>query len=103
MKPLLTIARLVLLSIGLLLPALVQAESLETQLDQYLQLTNDNPAKATELILQLEKQLAPDTPALTRARIWSYLSSDYLRRDDYAKAQQYIDFSLELAEQSQSI
>lgn len=102
MKPLLTIARLVLLSIGLLLPALVQAESLETQLDQYLQLTNDNPAKATELILQLEKQLASDTPALTRARIWSYLSSDYLHRDDYAKAQQYIDLSLELAEQSQS-
>lgn len=102
MKPLLTIARLVLFSIGILLPALVHAESLEKQLDQYLLLNNENPAKASALVLQLENQLTPDTPALTRARLWSYLSSDYSHKNDFAKTQHYIDLSLELAEQSQS-
>ena len=102
MKPLLTTARSLLFSIGLLLPALVQATSLETQLDQYLQLNNEQPAQASALIRQLESQLSPQTPALTRARLWSYLGSDYLQQNDYAKVQHYIDLSLELAEQSQS-
>ena len=102
MKPLLTIARTLILSLGLASAALVHADPLEQQLDQYLQLNNEQPAQASALIQQLESQLTPDTAALTRARLWSYLSSDYLAKKDYVKAQHYIDLSLELAEQSQS-
>ncbi len=78
------------------------AEPLDTQLDQYLELTNEQPAQASALIQNLEAQLTPDTAALTRARLWSYLSGDHRNKQDFTKSQHYIDLSLELAEQVQS-
>jgi len=78
------------------------ADPLDDQLDQYLQLTNEQPAQATALIRSLETQLTPATPALTRARLWSYLGGDFSNHQDFSKAQHYINLSLELAEQTQS-
>ena len=82
--------------------ATVQADPLDKELDQYLLLTNDQPSQATALIRNLESRLTPDTPAITRARLWSYLGGDYNIQQDFVKAQHYIDLSLELAEQTQS-
>lgn len=90
-----------LLAFGVLICS-AHAEPLDAKLDQFLQLTNQQPAQASALIQSLEAQLTADTPALTRARLWSYLGGDYRDRQDFAKAQHYVDLSLELAEQVQS-
>jgi diguanylate cyclase (GGDEF)-like protein len=78
------------------------AEPLDAELDKYLQLTNEQPAQASAFIRSLEAQLTPSTPAIARARLWSYLGSDYREHRDFVKAQHYIDLNLELAEKSQS-
>lgn len=90
-----------LIIIGLLVSA-ASADPLDTQLDQYLQLTNEQPAQASAFIRSLETQLTPDTAALTRARLWSYLGGDYREQQDFSKAQHYVELCLELAEQTQS-
>jgi len=78
------------------------ADPLDTELDNYLQLTNEQPAQASAFIRNLEPKQTPSTAAITRARLWSYLGSDYREQQDFSKAQHYIDLSLDLAEQSQS-
>ena len=101
MNPLLSLFGVCLVLCSLLLPVAI-ADPLDAELDKYLQLTNEQPAQASAFIRALEAQLTPSTPAITRARLWSYLGSDYREQQDFAKAQHYIDLNLELAEQSQS-
>jgi diguanylate cyclase (GGDEF)-like protein len=101
LNPLLSLFGVCLVLCSLLLPVAI-ADPLDAELDKYLQLTNEQPAQASAFIRALEAQLTPSTPAITRARLWSYLGSDYREQQDFAKAQHYIDLNLELAEQSQS-
>ncbi|WP_348734083.1 diguanylate cyclase [Rheinheimera texasensis] len=101
MKPLLTLFGACLLLCSLLHSVAV-ADPLDVELDNYLQLTNEQPAQASAFIRALEAKLTPSTAAITRARLLSYLGSDYREQQDFAKAQHYIDLNLELAEQSQS-
>lgn len=81
-------------------PAVVTADPLDDQLEQYLELNNDQRAQASALLRSLEAQLTPATPAITRARLWSYLSSEFSNQQNFNKAQHYIDLSLQLAHQS---
>lgn len=101
MKPLLTLFGACLLLCSLLHSVAV-ADPLDVELDNYLQLTNEQPAQASAFIRALEAKLTPSTAAITRARLLSYLGSDYREQQDFVKAQHYIDLNLELAEQSQS-
>ena len=101
MNPLLSLFGICLFLCSQLLSVAI-AEPLDAELDKYLQLTNEQPAQASAFIRSLEAQLTPSTPAIARARLWSYLGSDYREHRDFAKAQQYIDLNLELAEKSQS-
>lgn len=101
MKPLLTLFGACLLLCSLLHSVAV-ADPLDAELDNYLQLTNEQPAQASAFIRALEAKLTPSTAAITRARLLSYLGSDYREQQDFVKAQHYIDLNLELAEQSQS-
>lgn len=80
--------------------AVVSADPLDDQLEQYLRLTNDQPAQASALLRGLEAQLTTATPPITRARLWSYLSSEFSNQQDFNKAQHYIDLSLQLANQT---
>lgn len=101
MNPLLSLFGLCLL-LSSLLPFDAGADPLDAELDHYLQLTNEQPAQASAFIRAMETKLAPSTAAITRARLWSYLGSDYREQQDFVKAQHYIELSLELAEKSQS-
>ncbi|WP_051685936.1 tetratricopeptide repeat-containing diguanylate cyclase [Rheinheimera texasensis] len=101
MNPLLSLFGICLFLCSQLLSVAI-AEPLDAELDKYLQLTNEQPAQASAFIRSLEAQLTPSTPAIARARLWSYLGSDYREHRDFAKAQHYIDLNLELAEKSQS-
>ncbi len=101
MNPLLSLFGICLFLSSQLLSVAI-AEPLDAELDKYLQLTNEQPAQASAFIRSLEAQLTPSTPAIARARLWSYLGSDYREHRDFAKAQHYIDLNLELAEKSQS-
>ena len=101
MNPLLSLFGLCLL-LSSLLPFDAVADPLDAELDHYLQLTNEQPAQASAFIRAMETKLAPSTAAITRARLWSYLGSDYREQQDFVKAQHYIELSLELAEKSQS-
>lgn len=101
MKPLLTLFGACLLLCSLL-QSVAAADPLDAELDNYLQLTNEQPVQASAFIRALEAKLTPSTAAITRARLWSYLGSDYREQQDFTKAQHYIDLSLDLAEQSQS-
>lgn len=97
MNPLLS-----LFGISVFLCSLVLSVAIADPLDNYLQLTNEQPAQASAFIRNLEPKQTPSTAAITRARLWSYLGSDYREQQDFSKAQHYIDLSLDLAEQSQS-
>ncbi len=101
MNPLLSLFGICLFLCSQLL-FVAMADPLDAELDKYLQLTNEQPAQASAFIRSLEAQLTPSTPAIARARLWSYLGSDYREHRDFAKAQHYIDLNLELAEKSQS-
>lgn len=101
MNPLLSLFGICLFLSSQLLSVAI-AEPLDAELDKYLQLTNEQPAQASAFIRSLEAQLTPSTPAIARARLWSYLGSDYREHRDFVKAQHYIDLNLELAEKSQS-
>lgn len=101
MNPLLTLFGVCLLLCSMLHSVAV-ADPLDAELDKYLQLTNERPAQASAFIRSLEAQLTPSTAAITRARLWSYLGSDYREQRDYVKSQYYIDLNLDLAEKSQN-
>ncbi len=101
MNPLLSLFGLSVFLCSLVLSVAI-ADPLDTELDNYLQLTNEQPAQASAFIRNLEPKQTPSTAAITRARLWSYLGSDYREQQDFSKAQHYIDLSLDLAEQSQS-
>lgn len=101
MNPLLSLFGISVFLCSLVLSVAI-ADPLDTELDNYLQLTNEQPAQASAFIRNLEPKQTPSTAAITRARLWSYLGSDYREQQDFSKAQHYIDLSLDLAEQSQS-
>ncbi len=74
---------------------------LETKLDHYLTLPENDIAGAEKYLLSLESALQPQTSVFTKTRLYIYLSSHYSVQKQQAKAEEYLKKVSDIADEMQ--
>ncbi len=72
------------------LNAQTSPEFLEQQLEQYLQLSGEQPEQAAQLLVQLEQQVDADTPLRLQVRLLVYRASELALQQKFSQAEQLL-------------